>query len=333
MPTPWLSILIPVYKVEHWLGACLASIAPQLDPGVEVLLLDDASPDSSGALARQLTEDWANARVLVHPRNRGLSAARNSLLAEARGRYVWFLDSDDLLLPGAIQGLHSAIAQGSPDLVLCDFQVVRERMRFKHRLRGEWHRRTFSGARQQTRPGGAELMTGLLERGQLHSWSKIALREIWQQTPFPEGRYYEDIAVIAGLVAHARSYRYVPETWVGYRQREGSILSTPSSAKVRDLFHNACTLRAQASAPPFNADAATRFSLDHFCMRTLLSCLRLLAVLKPPDPTLDDEIRNALPLLLPDAGTSVLRTYLRRGWWWRRFRARARLRSWGLLPD
>ena len=73
---------------------------------------------------------------------------------------------------------------------------------------------------------------GLLQVGQLHSWSKIARREVWQAAPFPEGRYYEDMAVIAALIASTRSYRYVPETWVGYRQREGSILASGPSREM-----------------------------------------------------------------------------------------------------
>lgn len=330
MKTPWLSLLIPVYKVEPWLPECLASIRDQAAQDIEVLLLDDASPDASGALARQLTEDWPDARVLVHAKNRGLSAARNSLLAEARGEYVWFLDSDDVLLPGSIQSLRDAIAHGAPDLVLCDFRVVRERMRLKHRLRGELHRRTFAGAPRQTRPVEPELVAGLLQVGQLHSWSKIARREVWQAAPFPEGRYYEDMAVIAALIASTRSYRYVPETWVGYRQREGSILASSSPAKLLDLLHNAGTLRAEAQDLPQMSDPAARFALDHFCLRTVLTGLRLATPLRSAAPELDAEIRTAVSQLLPDAGAAVLSGYLKRGWWWRWLRARARLRRWGL---
>ncbi|WP_395794433.1 glycosyltransferase family 2 protein [Aquimonas sp.] len=331
MNTPWLSLLIPVYKVEPWLGACLESIRAQAAQGIEVVLLDDASPDGSGALARRLIQDLPQARVLVHPKNRGLSAARNSLLAEARGEYVWFLDSDDVLLPGSIQSLRHSIEQGSPDLVLCDFRVVRERTRTKHRLRGELHRGTFAGTPHQTRAVGPELLAGLLKVGQLHSWSKIARRVAWQGAPFPEGRYYEDIAVIAALVAQVGSYRYVPETWVGYRQREGSILASSDAAKLKDLLHNACTLRSGAQELQHVSSPAASFALDHFCLRTMLTSLRLAAPLRSSAPELDAEIRTAFSRLLPDAGAAVLQAYLRRGWWWRWLRARARLRRWGLV--
>ena len=144
--TPWLSVLVPVYNVSAYVEACLHSIIEQADDGVEILALDDAGSDDSWAKVGRIAQQHPQQlRLLRHERNRGLSAARNSLLAQARGRYVWFLDSDDILLPGAITGLRAVIARDAPDLVLCDFAYLRERKALKHRLRGEHHVRSFAG--------------------------------------------------------------------------------------------------------------------------------------------------------------------------------------------
>src|SRR5690606_4751384 len=121
---PWLSVLVPVYRVEAYLERCVESVVRQGLDGIEVLLLDDASPDRSGEIAAMLQERHpGSVRVFTHSVNRGLSAARNSLLAQARGQYIWFPDSDDELLPNAIAGLRRMVVASAPDLVLCDLRV------------------------------------------------------------------------------------------------------------------------------------------------------------------------------------------------------------------
>ena len=90
---PWLSVLIPVYNVEAYLQACVDSVIAQAVAGIELLLLDDAATDASPALMRTIAaENPEVVRLIAHPHNRGLAAARNTLVAGARGRYVWFLD-------------------------------------------------------------------------------------------------------------------------------------------------------------------------------------------------------------------------------------------------
>ena len=110
---PWLSILVPVYNVQDYLQACLASVVEQVaqlplaeegGAGVEVLVLDDCSTDGSRALMEQLAQRWPGRLTLMrHAVNQGLSAARNTMIDAARGEYLWFLDSDDKLLPGALR--------------------------------------------------------------------------------------------------------------------------------------------------------------------------------------------------------------------------------------
>ncbi|ROR21682.1 glycosyl transferase family 2 [Comamonas sp. BIGb0124] len=236
---PWLSILIPVYNVEDYLTACIESVMSQLDPAagpVEVLAVDDVSTDGSARLLQTLCARHSALQACAHDRNRGLSAARNTLLDRARGDYIWFLDSDDLLMPGAIAGLKAIADRHSPDLVMCDFRVVRERMSRKHVWRGELHRTTFAGPAEQLLTSRHRILDGLLLTGQLHSWSKIARRRVYgDDIRFPEGRYYEDMATTPRLALKAESAWYAPSVWVGYRQRAGSILSTLSTAKLHDL--------------------------------------------------------------------------------------------------
>lgn len=109
---PWLSVLIPIYNVRPFLEDCVQSVLEQIDdkPGIELILVDDKSTDGSADICRHMLRgSGANVRLLHHAENEGVSAARNTLLAAARGDYIWFIDSDDKMLPGSIDALHAIV--------------------------------------------------------------------------------------------------------------------------------------------------------------------------------------------------------------------------------
>ncbi|HEY8940494.1 MAG TPA: glycosyltransferase family 2 protein, partial [Cellvibrio sp.] len=89
---PWLSVLIPVYNVADYVVECLESIVLQSIPGIEIIAVDDCSTDNSLAILQDFAQNsLVPIKILQHPHNRGLSAARNSLLDAASGDYVWFI--------------------------------------------------------------------------------------------------------------------------------------------------------------------------------------------------------------------------------------------------
>lgn len=322
MEAPWLSVLVPVYKVEPYLAPCVESVLNQADEGIEIVLLDDASPDRSGEIARNLQQAHpTHIRVHAHARNRGLSAARNSLLEQARGDYVWFLDSDDFLLPGAIASVRAAIIRDRPDLILCDFKVVRDNTRFKHRLRGEHHKRTFDGPSGRCLDDRPQLITGLLSARQLHSWSKIARREIWQRARFPEGRTFEDIPVIPALVANSHRFVHINQALLGYRQRADSILATLNNTRLHDLLDAVADLHRQMTAL-VGTNGPERFALDYYCLRLLGLSNRKAAA---GDPSLAARSQTLAAELFPDRARGLLKHCVRRGWWLRAHRLRRTL--------
>lgn len=331
MSTPWLSILVPVYGVEGFLPACLDSIRSQALDGVEVRMLDDASPDGSGAIARAAVAQQPGVFALhAHERNRGLSAARNSLLAEARGEYVWFLDSDDLLMPGAVARLAASVQAHAPDLVLCDFRVHRDRPQLKHRLRGEGHRRSFPGDGTGLVRDRAHLLRGLLERGELHAWSKIAKADVWRAAPFPEGRYFEDIAVIPALAGASNSFIHIASPWVAYRQRGDSILGAMSPAKCQHLASSLRDLHLGLRHRPELADPALSAALDEFCLRRFATVAKKLA---GADEAVESTCRRMFQGMFPDAGDAALAAMRRRrGGWLRAGRVRRALARAGWRP-
>ena len=323
-PHPWLSVLVPFYRVEPYLRECVESVLAQVDGGVEIVLLDDASPDNCGGIARELRKQHGEViRLLGHDRNRGLSAARNTLLADARGEYVWFLDSDDLLLPGAIAAVRERVQAQAPDLVLCDFRMVREKFSLKHRLRGELHRRTFQGRAGGLQTDRQALLSGLLAARELHAWSKIARAGVWRQAHFPEGRAFEDIAVIPALVAATHSYAYLDRPLVGYRQRGDSILATLTPAKLHDLMASLRELHAGLAPIAGPPGSEARFALDYFCLRRLASAAQKMI---GREPALAEDLRATLAALFPQGTWQVLAHCRRRGWRVRGWRVRRGLR-------
>lgn len=226
----WLSILVPVYNVEHYLGPCINSIARQTagDRGIEIIMAEDASTDGSRAVAERLRDQYPHQVKLVYQsQNQGLSAARNRLLDEARGEHVWFIDSDDYMLDGAIDELRAIMKQHDPDLILCDYR--------KNRLGSK---KSFFGPTKRLSGDVTKLVKGVFKSQKMYSWLKISRRSLWSDgLRFPVGKAFEDIATTPWLLLRATNYYYTPKPWLHYRQRPGSIME--SIRRQPDVFDEA----------------------------------------------------------------------------------------------
>lgn len=322
---PWLSVLVPVYNVQPYLQECLASVVEQLDDdGVQILVLDDCSTDGSWALMQELAQRWpGRLQLLQHARNGGLSAARNTMIDAAQGEYLWFLDSDDKLLPGAIAGLRAIVQAYVPDVVLCDFAVWRERERLKHRLRGERHRRSFRGPVRERVLDRCALLAGMLSTGELHAWSKISRRALWgADLRFPVGRHFEDMATMPLMALRAESFYYEPRPWVAYRQRAGSILASMSLPKALDQSAALRSFAQALQASPYTAHVGLRLALAHQAARSLMGAMRYVCrpgATEAPSHAAEALRHNFLEIS-PLAPQELANAYLKRGWWLRRRR-------------
>lgn len=281
----WLSILIPIYNVEAYLIECLESVCSQVDSTVEIIVLDDCSTDNSNAVLNAFaSQSRIKLTLMQHEKNQGLSAARNSMLDVAQGTYIWFLDSDDLLEPRAVQQLKTIVEQHSPDLVLCDFRVLRENQLLKHRLRGDNHRISFVGKPNCLLNNNADFFYGLYKKGELHAWSKIAKRTLWgDDLRFPVGRTMEDMVTTPRLAVRAQTYYYQPSVWVAYRRRAGSILNTLSEQKIADAALGCEGVLAVWIQKYPSLSAQARLAFSHYCARTHYVVMRDLKQLKPKD--------------------------------------------------
>jgi len=277
MATPWLSVLIPVYNVKNYLDDCFQSILSQCGENIEIIALDDQSTDGSFEYLHALAAKTSRPiKILQHTHNRGLSAARNSLVAAATGEYVWFLDSDDVLVDGAINQLWRIVERYSPDLVMCDYHMWRPGIAVEWRKqRKESHISTFSEGSNCLMQSPELLFKGLYKKGKLHSWSKISKRSLWLSgLQFPEGKYFEDMVTTPRLALAVKTYFHCPEVWVRYRQREGSILSNFNDKKINDMMAGVDNIWEIWSSRLPDIKISTRYYFSRFCVKNYISALK-----------------------------------------------------------
>ncbi|MFE2100787.1 glycosyltransferase family 2 protein, partial [Streptomyces sp. NPDC059468] len=228
---PRFSVIVPAYKVQAYLSECLDSVLSQSYPDLELIAVDDCSPDACGALIDEYAARDARVKAVHLAENQGLGRARNAGLARATGDYLVFLDSDDTLTPDSLRSIADRIKEtGEPDVLVFDY------------ARTYWNGTVERNkvAAQLTQQGPApfrlEDRPGLL-RVLMVAWNKAYRREFVaeQGFRFPAG-YYEDTPWTFPVLMAAESIATLDRVCVHYRQRrQGNILST-TSRKHFDIF-------------------------------------------------------------------------------------------------
>ena len=144
--TPLISIVIPVYNAEKYLAECLDSVCRQTLTDIEILCVNDGSADSSPVILRQYAEKDKRIRIMDQP-NKGVSAARNAALPLAVGRYVWFIDADDMIESDSCRLLFEKAEESGADIVLLFYRGDSEDKRPAWRKISSEDKTSFTGKR------------------------------------------------------------------------------------------------------------------------------------------------------------------------------------------
>ena len=211
---PLLSIIVPVYKVENYLQKCIDSILAQTFTDVELILVDDGSPDNCPALCDAAAAKDARIRV-IHQKIGGLSAARNAGLDVARGEWIGFVDSDDYIAPEMYETLYKAVQSTGADLALCDYVKVDET--------GALCTQTHVAVPQKSLTGRELLQKAYWTTVQI-AWNKLYHRTIFAQLRYPVGKLNEDFFVIPEICLNTQKAVVVPDVLYYYVQRGDSIM-------------------------------------------------------------------------------------------------------------
>ncbi|MEV5877766.1 bifunctional glycosyltransferase family 2 protein/CDP-glycerol:glycerophosphate glycerophosphotransferase [Streptomyces sp. NPDC052101] len=228
---PRFSVIVPAYKVQAYLSECLDSVLSQSYPDLELIAVDDCSPDACGAIIDEYAVRDARVRPVHLAENRGLGRARNAGMAEASGDYLVFLDSDDTLTPDALRSIADRIKEsGEPDVLVYDYaRTYWDGRTVRNQLAAELVEQGPAPFRLEDRPG---LLSVLMV-----AWNKAYRREFVEEHgfAFPQG-YYEDTPWTFPVLMTAGSVATLDRVCVHYRQRrQGSILGT-TSRRHFDLF-------------------------------------------------------------------------------------------------
>ncbi len=224
---PAVSVIVPFYNVEAYLADCLDSILGQAFTDFEVLLVDDGSPDGSRVIAQQYARRDPRVRLLTRP-NGGLGAARNTGVRAARGKFLTFVDSDDLLPPDALVRLVETARRTGSDMVV----GAVERFDTARTWTPDWVVEIQSEPRDRI---AIEDFLPLLRN--LYTWNKLFRRDFWERQAlwFREGVAYEDQPIITQLFARAGSVDVIPDVVYRYRMRDDQSSISQQTATLKDL--------------------------------------------------------------------------------------------------
>ena len=216
-----ISVIVPIYKVETYLRQSLDSILNQSYRDLDIILIDDGSPDRCGEICDEYEKQDKRVRVF-HTSNRGLSSARNLGLREAKGNHIGFVDSDDWIEPNMFEVLLRRLEDTKSDICICDY----------NQGPGVFEKE-FQPAEEVYE--GIEALKALLNQEiNYNVWNKLFCRELFQDIHFPEGRNYEDIGIMHRIMYKAKRVAVIPDVGYHYRVRAESITKTYTAQNLID---------------------------------------------------------------------------------------------------
>lgn len=233
MDNSLISIIIPVYNVRPYLKEALDSCLAQTYRGLEIILIDDGSTDGSGQICDEYARQDLRFKV-IHQANAGVSAARNAGLDVMMGRYVMFLDADDVYLPEAVSKLAGALVREQADIALCKFQRCYTKGRMEplsDKTNPEVLPPIEAGVYDRI-----QSMRAIAERKRINHavWNKIYRRELFDQYRFPEEHASEDLYATYTLFSRIERAVVIDDVLYLYRMRDGSLIHSISDARIRD---------------------------------------------------------------------------------------------------
>lgn len=228
-----LSVIIPVYNVSAWIGHCVESLMRQtLKEGVEYIFVDDASTDDSIAKAKEIINHYPERKnqvcFLSYEVNKGLPAARNTGLSEAKGDYIFHCDSDDFVEPDMLELMLQKAESEDADLVWCDwFLSFNENERPMHQPDAASARKALG-----------DMLNGSMK---YNVWNKIVRRSLYTDNDirFPDGYAMGEDMTMIRLAAKARRVAHVGKPLYHYiRVNTGAMSQAYDERKLNALSHN-----------------------------------------------------------------------------------------------
>lgn len=221
-----ISIIIPVYKVEKYLEKCIQSVINQTYENLQIILVDDGSPDNCGKICDEYAKKDHRIEV-IHKSNGGLSDARNKGLEIAKGEYIGFVDSDDYIEADMYEVLYNLLKQYNADVSICNFYTVSQgKISIKNADNGinEYNRIEI-------------LKEILLDKNiQSYAWNKLYKKELFDEIKYPIGKKYEDIGTTFYLLEKCNKVVATGKSEYYYINRQDSIVNNVTESTITDYI-------------------------------------------------------------------------------------------------
>lgn len=227
---PLVSVIIPIYKVEPYLCECVDSVINQTYKNLEIILVDDGSPDKCPEICDEYAQKDSRIKV-IHKPNGGLSDARNAGIEVAKGEWISFVDSDDIVNNNFIEVLLNTAINNSCEIAVCGYNCFYEKKELN-----------ISNATTADSTHKCNLLIPIqVLKKQFKSakyvviWNKLYKKVLFESNiRFPKGRLHEDEFTTYKLCIHASKIADISENLYYYRQRKGSITSVISEKHILD---------------------------------------------------------------------------------------------------
>lgn len=221
-----VSIIIPIYKVEKYLDECIKSVVNQTYDNLEIILVDDGSPDSCPVIC----DEWASkdSRIkVIHKENGGVSSSRNAGLDVSSGEYIMFVDSDDTIHPKMVEILYKVLVQEKCDISMCNWKKVSDITSPNNAY--------YSSDKFKITSFEGDNVFALLFNSNLPLisalWAKLYKSEFFKNIRFPLGKIHEDEKVIPEILNMCHKLSYIDYKMYNNTQRDDSITGEPFSKK------------------------------------------------------------------------------------------------------
>lgn len=224
---PLISVIVAAYKIEQYLGTCIESIQKQTYSNLEIIIVNDGSPDHCHEIATAYAEK-DNRIIVLDKENGGLSDARNAGLDVAKGEYIVIVDGDDSISPEMIQVMYDKITEQHADLCICNIQIVDEQYKPIEQM-------ALSKIKDEVLCQD-EMYERIVQSPNwfyVVAWNKLYKREIFEKVRYKKGKIHEDELAIHHILGCCDRIVTVENRLYNYVQRNNSI--THNGYKVQQL--------------------------------------------------------------------------------------------------
>lgn len=227
MQQPLVSVIVPIYKVEPYLRRCIDSIVNQTYTNLEIILVDDGSPDGCPAICDEYAAKDSRI-VVIHKENGGLSDARNAGLDICKGEYITFVDSDDWIADCFIEVLFKSIQDTNAEISICNY--IRTSISYSATIKiNKIHKIVLSSTEAVQKLWSEEETTFVT------AWGKIYKSILWKDVRFPKGLIHEDEYTTYKLLYQAKKTVFIDIPLYCYYQRSDSIMAGVRPCSIRVL--------------------------------------------------------------------------------------------------